>query len=99
MPPADLLANITGVYCTANTSSSDAMTVRIEAASDVDGVAESHQRLVWRPASSKSHNYPFVLQWLGWEADLDDNMDGVADVAEFEGKGKGVFRKVMGPEK
>jgi CubicO group peptidase (beta-lactamase class C family) len=82
MPPQELLANMTGVYCTANTSSLEALSVRVETVTP-DGTSSgigTYQHLVWRPTSSASYDYPFVLQWLGWESDLDD-LDAVASAA------------------
>ena len=68
LPPQPLLNNMTGHYC--------GLTVRIE-----ESQSGAH-RLVMRPTSSASTEYPFVLQWLGWS----------------EHQSVGMFRKVMGPE-
>ena len=55
VPPATVLANITGHYC--------GLVVSLEKSSD------GGEHLVLRPASTDSTEYPFVLQWLGRDQD------------------------------
>ena len=58
-------------------------TERLPSAGSDDGEGRA---LVMRPSSQASTEFPFVLQWRGYDADVGSS-------------GRGQFRRVMGPEK
>lgn len=83
MPPADVLANVSGQYCNQDAASPDGVVVRVES---VDGLAGGASVLVMRPSLKSSQGYPYVLQWIGHESGA-------------PATGPMWFRMVMGPEK
>lgn len=60
LPPPELIANVTGLYCSTDPQSPDAFTIGIEHLGSGD-----HEALVVRPSATGSTDYPFVLQYQG----------------------------------